>query len=154
MGAEARLKELGIELPPPQKPAGSYVPAVRTGNLVYLSGVGPAARPDGTIPTGKVGAELTLDQGNEAARLVGLNVLARLRDELGSLDKVVRIVKVLGMVNCSPDFTEHPSVINGFSDLMFEVFGDRGRHARSAVGMQGLPFGIACEIEIIAEVED
>ena len=141
-------------MPPPQKPAGSYVPAVRTGNLVYLSGVGPAARPDGTIPTGKVGAELTLDQGNEAARLVGLNVLARLRDELGSLDKVVRIVKVLGMVNCSPDFTEHPSVINGFSDLMFEVFGDRGRHARSAVGMQGLPFGIACEIEIIAEVED
>ena len=154
MGIEQKLKELGIKLPQAQPPAANYVPAVRTGNLLYLSGVGPAKRPDGSIPTGKLGADLSTEEGYEAARLVGLNVLARLRDEIGNLDKVTRIVKLLGMVNCSPDFSEHPAVINGCSDLMVEVFEERGRHARSAVGMQALPFGIAVEIEAIAEVED
>ena len=149
-----KLKELGITLPSPQAPAANYVPAVRTGNLLFLSGVGPAPRPDGTTPSGKVGKDLSIEEGYEAARLVCLNLLARLEDALGDLDKVVRVVKLLGMVNAAPDFTQQPAVINGCSDLLVEVFGDKGRHARSAVGMGSLPFNIAVEIEMIVEVEE
>ena len=152
MKTEARLDELGIELPSPQAPAANYVPAVRTGNLLYLAGVGPAKRADGSSPIGKVGAELTLEEGYEAARLVCLNIISRLKAELGDLDRVVRVVKLLGMVNATEDFGEHPAVINGCSDLLVEVFGERGKHARSAVGMQSLPFGIPVEIEAIVEI--
>lgn len=154
MKTEARLDELGIELPSPQAPAANYVPAVRTGNLLYLAGVGPAKRSDGRALIGKVGAELTLEEGYEAARLVCLNIISRLKAELGDLDRVVRVVKLLGMVNAAGDFGEHPAVINGCSDLLVEVFGERGKHARSAVGMQSLPFGIPVEIEAIVEISD
>ena len=151
MGAEARLKRLGLELPTPPDPMGSYVTAARAGNLLFLSGHGPMT--DGrVIYRGKVGRDLTIEQGQEAARLTGLNLLASTRRALGSLDHVRRVVKVLGMVRCTEDFVDHPKVINGFSDLMVEVFGDAGRHARSAVGMGSLPFGIAVEIEMILEV--
>ena len=150
--AEEKIKELGITLPGGKAPVGNYVPAVKTGNLLYLSGVGPAAGPDGTIPTGKVGQDLTVEQGYEAARLVGINLLARLKDALGDLDKVERVVKLLSMVNASPVFTQTPAVANGCSDLLVEVFGERGRHARSAVGMAALPNNIAVEIEMIVEV--
>jgi enamine deaminase RidA (YjgF/YER057c/UK114 family) len=150
--AEEKIKELGITLPGGKAPVGNYVPTVRTGNLLYLSGVGPAPGPDGTIPTGKVGQDLTMEQGYEAARLVGINLLARLKDALGDLDKVERVVKLLSMVNASPDFTQTPAVANGCSDLLVEVFGERGRHARSAVGMAALPNNIAVEIEMIVEV--
>ena len=153
MSAEARLKELGIVLPPTPKPAGNYVGGVRTGNLLFMSGVGPR-RHDGSAITGKVGATLTVEQGYEAARVVGLNMLANIRAELGSLDKVKRVVKTLGMVNATPDFNETPKVINGFSDLFVEVFGDAGRGARSAVGMVTLPFQIAVEVEMVLEVSD
>ena len=153
MSAEARLTQLGIELPEPPTPAGNYVEAVRTGNLVYLAGHGPR-RPDGTSITGKVGSDLDEQAGYDAARLVGLNLLSTLRAEIGSLDKVTRIIKVLGMVNAEPDFGHHPAVINGTSDLLVEVFGDAGRHARSAVGMGSLPFGISVEVEMIVEVQD
>ena len=152
MKTEARLDELGIELPSPQAPAANYVPAVRTGNLLYLAGVGPAKKADGSSPIGKVGAELTLEEGYEAARLVCLNIISRLKAELGDLDRVIRVVKLLGMVNATEDFGEHPAVINGCSDLLVEVFGERGKHARSAVGMQSLPFGIPVEIEAIVEI--
>jgi enamine deaminase RidA (YjgF/YER057c/UK114 family) len=147
---EARLAELGIELPPAPRPLGSYVTAVRTGNLVFTSGHGPSG-PAGIV-TGRVGADLDVAAGQEAARLTALNLLATLRAELGSLDAVARIVKVLGMVNCPADFADHPSVINGCSDLLVSVFGDNGRHARSAVGMGSLPFNMAVEIELVAEV--
>ncbi|MBK8653776.1 MAG: RidA family protein [Haliscomenobacter sp.] len=149
---DERLKELGIELPPASSPVANYVNAVQTGNLVFLAGKGPL-KPDGTYITGKVGADLTLEQGYQAARLTGINQLAALKAELGSLDRVKRIVKVLGMVNSTPDFVDHPKVINGFSDLMVEVFGDKGKHARSAVGMASLPNGIAVEVELIVEIE-
>ena len=151
MSAEAKLKELGIELPEPLAPAGNYVGATKVGNLVYLSGEGPRL-PDGVI-SGKVGGDLTVEDGQEAARLVGLNMLTTLRNHIGSLDRVKQIVKVFGMVNAVPDFIHHPAVINGFSDLMVEVFGDKGRSARSAVGMSSLPFQIACEVEMIVEIE-
>lgn len=149
---EAKLKELGLSLPRTPSPVANYVPAVRTGNLLFLSGVGPAARPDGTTPRGKVGKDLTLEQGYEAARLTGLNLLARLKGELGDLDRVKRVVKLLVMVNATPDFNQHPAVANGCSDLMVAVFGDKGRHARSAVGMGSLPNDIPVEIELVAEV--
>jgi enamine deaminase RidA (YjgF/YER057c/UK114 family) len=152
MGAEARLKALGIELPPAPRPMGSYATVVRSGNLLFLSGHGPLRDGRVTHP-GRVGRDLTIEQGQEAARVTGLNLLATARDALGSLDRVRRVVKVLGMVQCTDDFTDHPKVINGFSDLMVEVFGDAGRHARAAVGMGSLPFGIAVEIEMILEVE-
>ena len=151
---EARLKELGINLPdeaPP--PIANYVPGVRVGNLIFLSGLGPAAREDGTTPSGKVGRDLTQEEGYEAARLTGINILARMRGEAGSLDNVKRVVKLLGMVNCDPEFNQQPAVINGCSDLFVEVFGDAGRHARSAVGMASLPNDIPVEIEVIIEVE-
>ena len=152
MSAENRLKELGIELPPPPKPAGNYVGGVRTVNLLFMSGCGPR-NPDGTSLKGKVGSDLNTEEAYQAARLVGLNMLANIRDQLGSLDNVTRVVKVLGMVNAEPDFTEHPKVINGFSDLMVEVFGDAGRGGRSAVGMGSLPFQIPVEVEMVLEVK-
>jgi enamine deaminase RidA (YjgF/YER057c/UK114 family) len=152
MSAEAKMQELGIELPSPPAPAGSYVGAVRTGNLVYISGQGPR-NPDGTSIAGKVGgAGMSIEEAQAAARLVGLNALATLRAEIGSLDQVKRIVKVLGMINAAPDFEQHPKVMNGYSDLMFEVFGEAGRHARSAVGMGSLPFQIPVEVEMIVEL--
>ena len=152
--AEDRLAALGLELPDAPSPIANYVPAVRTGNLLYLSGSGPAARPDGTSPKGKLGADLTVEEGYEAARLVGLNLIARLKAELGDLDRVKRVVKLLAMVNSSPDFNQPPAVANGCSDLLVEVFGDAGRHARSAVGMATLPNDIPVEIEMIVEIED
>ena len=151
---EARLEELGIELPDRPAPVANYVPGVRTGNLIYLSGIGPAERADGTSPVGKVGKDLTAEQGYEAARLTGLNIISRMKGETGDLDKVKRVVKMLGMVNSDPSFNRQPAVINGCSDLLVEVFGEKGRHARSAVGMSSLPNDIPVEIEVIIEVED
>ena len=152
MSAEKRLKELGIELGPVSSPVANYVNAVRTGNLLFLAGKGPRAGADGKRPVGKVGREFTADEAYKHARSVGLDLLAVMRTELGSLDKVKRVVKVLGMVNAVPEFTEHPKVINGCSDLFVEVLGDAGKHARSAVGMGSLPMGIPVEIECIVEV--
>ncbi len=149
---EAKLKELKIELFTPPPPMANYVRAVRTGNLIYLAGHGPT-RADGSNITGKVGKDMTLEQGYAAARQTGIALLSTLKSEIGDLNKVKRIVKVLGMVNCTDTFTDQPKVINGFSDLMVEVFGERGKHARSAVGMYMLPSNIAVEIEIIVEVE-
>jgi enamine deaminase RidA (YjgF/YER057c/UK114 family) len=150
---EQRLVELGITLPEVRSPAGAYVPAVRTGNLVFLSGAGPIG--DGEIVTGKVGGpDVDLERAVYGARLVGLQLLASLRQEIGSLDKVARVVKLLGMVNCAPGFNETPAVINGCSELLLDVFGDAGRHARSAVGQAELPFDISVEIEMIVEVRD
>ena len=153
MNVEAKLKEMGIVLPAAVKPVANYVPSVRSGNLVFLSGHGPF-NPDGTLITGKVGSNLTLDQGYEAARRVAIGLLGSLKAEIGDLDKVKRVVKLLGMVNCASDFTDQPKVINGASDLIVEIFGDKGKHARSAVGMNALPMNIAVEIEMIVEVED
>jgi len=152
MSADARIAELGLDLPTAPKPVGNYVSAVRVGDLLFLSGCGPR-RADNSSITGKVGRDLTLEEGYDAARLVGLNMLAILRAQLGSLDRVRQVVKVLGMVNAEPEFTEQPKVINGFSDLLVEVFGDAGRGARSAVGMGSLPFQIAVEVEMIVQVE-
>jgi enamine deaminase RidA (YjgF/YER057c/UK114 family) len=150
---EQRLKELGIELVKATSPIANYVNAVRTGNLLYLSGKGPG-RPGAPMPVGKVGRDLTIEQAYVHARETGLNLIAVMKAELGDLDRVKRIVKVLGMVNAMPEFGHQPEVINGCSDLFVEVFGDRGRHARSAVGMGSLPRGIPVEIEVIVEVEE
>ena len=148
MSVDARLEELGIELPPVPDPAGNYVHAVRSGNLLFLAGKGPRHS------TGKVGAEVSVEAAYEAARDTGLTLLAVMRSELGSLDRVARIVKVFGMVNAVPEFGQQPQVINGCSDLFVEVFGEAGRHARSAVGMGSLPSQISVEIECIVEVTD
>lgn len=153
MSVDQRLAELGLELPEPFPPAGSYVGAVLTGSLVYLSGAGPV-RADGSVVTGKVGADVDLDGAVEAARLTGLQLLAVLKRELGSLDRVRRVVKTFGMVNCAPGFSRTPQVIDGCSNLLTAVFGEAGRGARSAVGMAELPFDIAVEIELIVEVTD
>ena len=153
MSADAKLAELGIELPPAPKPAGVYNPLVTTGNLVYLSGHGPL-KSDGTMITGKVGSDLTEAEGKAAARQTGLALLATIRSQLGSLDKIKRIIKVLGMVNATPDFATHPSVINGCSELFVELWGENGRAARSAVGMGSLPGNISVEIELIAELAE
>ena len=151
MSAEKKLKELGITLPQAPKPLANYVPAVRVGNLLFVSGHGPYN--DGkSITSGKLGKELTIEQGYQTARNVGLNCLASIKATIGDLDKVKRVVKLLGMVNCTEDFKDQPKVINGASDLLAEIFGDAGKHARSAVGMQGLPNGIPVEIEMILEV--
>lgn len=151
MSAEARVSELELQFPPAPKPAGVYSPVVQVDNLCYVSGHGPL-RIDGSLMTGKVGDELTEEQGKEAARAVGLTMLATLKAHLGSLDRVKRFVKVLGMVNSTTDFTKHPQVINGFSELMVEVFGEEGRAARSAVGMGSLPGNITVEVEAIVEI--
>jgi enamine deaminase RidA (YjgF/YER057c/UK114 family) len=154
VSAEAKLKELNIDLPPVPKPAGNYVAGVQVGDLLFMSGCGPR-RNDGTTIAGKLGADVTTQQGYEAARVVGLNMLANIRSVIGSLDRVERVVKVLGMVNATPDFNETPKVINGFSDLFVEVFGaERGRGARSAVGMVMLPNQIAVEVEMVLQVRN
>ncbi|MGK2860979.1 MAG: RidA family protein [Chitinophagaceae bacterium] len=150
--AESRLKALGITLITPTAPVANYVKAVRVGNMLYLSGHGPD-KPEGGMVTGKVGSDLTLEQGKEAARLTGISLLSTIKMQIGDLNKVKRIVKVLGMVNAAPTFAQHPQVINGFSDLMVEVFGENGKHARSAVGMGSLPMNIAVEIEMIVELK-
>lgn len=152
MNAESRLQELRLELPPAPKPVAVYKPLVVVGNLAYVSGHGPL-RPDKSLITGRVGTDLDLEQGKLAARQVGLAILATLRSELGSLDRVRRVIKVLGMVNCTPDFPDHPKVINGCSELFAEIFGpEHGIGARSAVGMGSLPGNIAVEIEAIFEI--
>lgn len=150
MTVEERLQELGYTLPPPGDPAGNYVGAVQSGSMVYVSGHGP--RSAGQYLTGKVGKELTQEQGYEAARLCMLACLTSLKRAIGDLDRVTRVVKVFGMVNCTEDFGQQPAVINGGSDLLVSLFGERGRHARSAVGMQMLPNNIPVEIEMIVEV--
>jgi enamine deaminase RidA (YjgF/YER057c/UK114 family) len=148
---ESRLEALGIELPLAPRPLASYVPAVRSGNLVFLAGQGPVA--DGKlVATGKVGADLTEEEAYKAARITILNSLAVLRAEIGTLDCVRRIVKLTGWVNSAPGFTRQPWVINGASDLLVEIFGDAGRHARSAVGANELPLNIPVEIELVVEI--
>ena len=152
MQVEQRIAQLGLEVPAPPPPVGNYVAGVVTGNLLFMSGCGPR-RSDGAYPKGKVGAELSIDEGYATARLVGLNMLANIRSVLGSLDRIERVVKTLGMVNCTPDFTEMPKVVNGFSDLFVEVLGEeRGRGARSAVGMTALPSQIPVEVEMVLEI--
>ena len=151
MGAEQKLKELGLFLPPPPKPVANYVPTVKTGNLLFVSGHGPYD--DGkTKISGKVGRELTVEEGYQTARNVALNCLASIKATIGDLDKVKRFVKLLGMVNCTDDFKDQPKVINGCSDLLVAIFEDAGKHARSAVGMQALPNQIPVEIEMILEI--
>lgn len=154
MAAEARLRELNIQLPTPPEPLANYIRAKQVGSLLFVAGHGPAPDADGKRWIGKVGRELTLDEGYHAARLTGLNLLASVRATLGSLDRVKQVVKLLGMVNCAPGFDQTPRVINGCSDLLVEVFGkEAGQHARSAVGMAELPNTIPVEIEMIVEVE-
>ena len=155
MKIENKLKELGYELPPYRaSSAGNFVSAVRTGNLVYTAGHGPGL-PDGSfLHLGKLGSDLTIEQGYDCARQTMLNLLATLKNELGDLDKIKRVVKLLCMVNCAPDFGDPPKVANGGSDLLVELYGEAGRHARSAVGMGSLPFGVPIEIEMIVEVDD
>lgn len=150
---EEKIKSMGITIPIPGKPVANYVNTVRTGNLVYTAGKGPN-KGEGGYVQGKVGLDLTVEEGYEAARLAGIQLLGALKQELGDLNKIKRIVKVLGMVNASPEFTEHPEVVNGCSDLMVEIFGEKGKHARAAVGMGSLPRNIAVEIEMVVEVED
>jgi enamine deaminase RidA (YjgF/YER057c/UK114 family) len=153
MNAEAKLKELNLTLPPAPKPAGVYKPVVIVGNMAYVSGHGPL-KPDGTMMTGRVGADLDEKGGYDAARQTGLAILATLRANLGGLDRIRRVVKTLGMVNSTSDFKSHPAVINGYSELMAQVFGsDNGVGARSAVGMGSLPGNIAVEVEAIFELE-
>ena len=152
---ETRIQELHLTLPTPAKPVAKYKMTVQVGNMLYVSGHGPAKITDKTPVVGKVGSDLTLEQGKESARAVGLNILSTVRISLGSLDKVKRLVKTLGMVNCPADYKDQPQVINGFSELMAEVFGDdAGVGARSAVGMGSLPGNIAVEIECIFEVTE
>jgi enamine deaminase RidA (YjgF/YER057c/UK114 family) len=147
---ESRLKKLGIVLPTPAAPAANYVPTVSVGKLIFVSGQVPMT-PEGVKFVGKVGREFSIEEGREAARLCAVNILACLKLALGDLDKVARIVKVLGMVNATPDFTEPHKVVNGASDLLTDVLGERGKHARSAIGMGTLPLGVAVEVEAIAE---
>lgn len=149
---DKKIQELGIELIAPTKPIANYVKAVRTGNLLYLSGHGPG-KADGTNITGKLGQNMTVEEGYAAARQSAISLLSTIKAELGSLNKVKRVVKVLGMVNCTPDFADQSKVINGCSDLLVAVFGENGKHARSAVGMNALPNNIAVEVEIIVEIE-
>lgn len=150
---EQNLKALGIVLPQLSSPIANYVNYAKTGNLIYFSGAGPGVKDKGTIK-GKLGRDLTIEEGTEAARITGINMIASLKNAVGDLRKVKRIVKVFGMVNSTETFTDQPKVINGFSDLMVSIFGEKGRHARSAVGMIALPLNMAVEIEMIVEVED
>ncbi len=149
---DKKVEELGITLIPPTKPIANYVKAVRTGNLLFLSGHGPS-RADGTSITGKVGKDISTEDGYAAAKQVGISLLSTIKAELGTLNKVKRIVKVHGMVNCTDDYTDQPKVINGCSDLMVAVFGENGKHARAAVGMNSLPSNISVEIEMVIEVQ-
>ena len=149
---EQKLKELGIELPEITPPIANYVDVVRSGNLLFLAGKG-SRNEDGSRITGKIGVDLTVEEGYEAAKSIALQHLAVIQREIGDLSKVVRIVKVLGMVNTPSDFTQHSQVINGYSDFMVEIFGEKGKHARSAVGMNSLPVNLAVEIEVIVEIE-
>jgi enamine deaminase RidA (YjgF/YER057c/UK114 family) len=149
MRVQQRLEELGIELPEPVQPIATYVRFLQTGSVLYISGTGPSAG----SPRGKLGDTLTVDDGYAAARGVGLQILATANAALGDLDRVKRVIKVLGMVNCTPDFEDHPRVINGCSDLFVDVFGEAGLHTRSAVGFVSLPFQIPVEIECAMEVE-
>jgi enamine deaminase RidA (YjgF/YER057c/UK114 family) len=151
--AEDKLKEMGLTVPEPPPPGGNYIPARRTGNVVFLSGVTPS-RPDGTPFKGKLGRDLTVEEGYAAAQNCALKLLANLKKEIGDLDNVTKVIKLLGMVNSDPDFTQPPAVVNGCSDLLVNVYGDAGRHARSAVGLATLPGGVAVEVEMIAEVTD
>ncbi len=153
MNPEDRILQLHLILPPAPKPVATYVTAARIGDMVYVSGHGPL-NPDGTLHLGRLGEDLQLEAGAAAARQTGLAILSTLKNHLGSLNKVVRLVKVFGMVNSTPQFLDHPKVINGFSDLMVEVFGDPGKAARSAVGMASLPGNMAVEIEAIFQVKD
>ena len=148
---EQKLNDLGIKLHEPSIPKANYVHAVRTGNLIFLAGKGPSNEKGESIK-GKLGKDLDIDEGYAASRLVGIRQLSVLKAELGNLNKVKRIIKVKGMVNAIAEFTDHPKVINGYSDLMVEVFGERGKHARAAVGMGSLPSNIAVEIEMVVEV--
>lgn len=150
---EERLADLGIELPAPDGSPRLYVPAVRTGSLLFLAGHGPVG-PDGKVVVGRVGADLDVAEARDAARLTGIQLLAAIRHEVGSLDRVRRVVKLLGMVNGAPGFTDTPAVIDGCSQLLLDVFGEGGRHARSAVGMAELPFGMCVEIEAVVEIAD
>ena len=149
MQVERRLQELGIELPPPVRPVATYVRYVQTGDLLFVSGTGPSD----AAPKGKVDTDVSVEQAYQVAREVGLQLLATAKDALGDLDRIKRVVKLLGMVNSSPDFDRQPEGINGCSDLFVEVLGEAGRHTRSAVGMGALPFRIAVEIECTFEVE-
>jgi enamine deaminase RidA (YjgF/YER057c/UK114 family) len=153
MSAEARIKELNLELPPAPKPGGVYKPVVQVGTLLYVSGHGPIQN-DGSLITGRIGQDLTEEQGKAAARQTGLTILSTLKAQIGSLDRIKRTIKTLGMVNCVPEFKRHPLVINGFSELMRDVFGEDGVGARSAVGMGSLPSNIPVEVEVIFEVRD
>jgi len=150
---EERLRELNITLPTPPQPVANYVNGVRAGNLIFLAGKGPKY-PDGRELTGKLGGNITIDQGYEGARQTAINQLSVLKEMLGDLNKVKRIVKVLGLVNSSPNFIDQPRVVNGFSDLMVDVFGEKGKHARAAIGVNSLPRGQAVEIELVVEVYD
>ncbi len=149
---EQKLEQLGYKLPPVSKPIANYVKWVRVGNLLYTSGHGPT-RENGELIKGKLGAALSIEEGYEASKVTALQLLATLKEALGDLSKVKRIVKVLGMVNCTPEFVDQPKVVNGCSDLLVAVFGEKGKHARSAVGMNALPNGMAVEIEMIVEIE-
>ena len=150
---EEKLKNLGIVLPTPMRPVGNYIPWVKSGNMVYISGQGAVVEGKVQYP-GKLGDTVSLDEGTQSARLTGINVLAQLREASdGDLSKVKRIVKLVGFVACTPEFTDQPKVINGASDLMAELFGERGRHARSAVGVPSLPMNLSVEIEAIVELE-
>jgi enamine deaminase RidA (YjgF/YER057c/UK114 family) len=153
MTPSERLAQLGLVLPPPPKPAGNYVPFRLAGNLLFLSGVGPH-RADGSSIAGKVGAEVSIEQAYEAAKLCGINLLGNMVGAVGSLDRIEVVLKVFGMVNAVPDFTRHPQVINGCTDLFVAVFGEEGRPARSAVGMGSLPFNISVEVEAIALIKN
>lgn len=151
MSIDARLISLGIQLPPTPAPGGIYTPVVIVDNMAYVSGQVPYG-PDGKLITGRIGSEMTEEEGAAAARVVAFTMLATIKASLGSLDRVKRVVKVLGFVNCTPDFQKHPAVMNGFSNTMIEVFGDSGRAARSAVGMGSLPFNVPVEVEAMLEL--
>jgi enamine deaminase RidA (YjgF/YER057c/UK114 family) len=149
---DSKLKALHVELIVPTKPIANYVKAVRTGNLIFLAGHGPT-KADGSTITGKVGKDLTLEQGIEAARVAAISLLSTLKNEVGDFNRVKRIVKLNGWVNCHSDFADQPKVMNGCSDLLVAVFGDKGKHARAALGTNALPLNMAVEIELIVEVE-
>ena len=149
---EGRIAAMGLTIADAPAPKANYVNAVRTGNLMYLAGKGPSD-PDGKWITGKLGADISVDQGYEAAKIIAMTHIAVLKKEFGDLSRVKRIVKVNGMINSTPEFTEHSKVMNGYSDMMVAIFGEKGKHARSSVGMCSLPYNIAVEVEIVVEVE-